>query len=275
MSGQNIKIYHVDAFATTLFRGNPAAVCVSGEALSKELMQNIAREMNLSETAFVSNGVNMGSFEIRWFTPKCEVDLCGHATMSAAKVLYEFYNVSQDWLSFDSKSGTLRTFKYGDEIMLDFPIDEVEADIICHTELLQTLGLKSYIRAAIGRKTRKLIIHIADAEQIPLLKPDFIKLAAGSFDTDVKGIGITARGIGKYDIISRYFNPWAGVNEDPVTGSVHTLLADYWSKILSKKSLLCYQASERGGEIRIKLAGNNRVELWGKAVIVTAGELFI
>jgi PhzF family phenazine biosynthesis protein len=159
--------------------------------------------------------------------------------------------------------------------MLDFPIDEVERYIVCPDELLAALGLNSYIRAAIGRKTRKLIVHLEDAENIPLLKPDFAKLAEVTFETVVKGVGITAQGIGKYDIIGRYFNPWAGVNEDPVTGSVHTLLADYWSKLLNKTELLAYQASERGGEIRIKLTDNQRVELWGKAALVTAGELFI
>jgi PhzF family phenazine biosynthesis protein len=274
MKPNSIKIYNVDAFTSIPFRGNAAAVCIYEDNLSKELMQNIAREMNLSETAFVTAKTN-GSYDIRWFTPKCEVDLCGHATMAAAKVLYEFYNAPQDWLSFGSRSGVIRTFRSGDDIMLDFPVDEVEADIICPSELLEAIGLNHYIRAVIGRKTRKLIIHIEDAGQIPTLKPDFVKLAAVSFDTVVKGVGITAKGTGKYDILVRYFNPWAGVDEDPVTGSVHTLLADYWSKILNKSELLSYQASERGGEIRIRIADNNRVELWGKAVVVTAGELFI
>jgi PhzF family phenazine biosynthesis protein len=275
VSQEKIRIYHVDAFSAAPFGGNPAAVCVSEEALPKELMQNIAGEMNLSETAFVTAYADKRLYEIRWFTPKCEVDLCGHATMAAAKVLYEFYHVSQDWLRFESRSGSLRTFRNGNEIMLDFPIDEVERYIVCPDELLAALGLNSYIRAAIGRKTRKLIVHLEDAENIPLLKPDFAKLAEVTFETVVKGVGITAQGIGKYDIIGRYFNPWAGVNEDPVTGSVHTLLADYWSKLLNKTELLAYQASERGGEIRIKLTDNQRVELWGKAALVTAGELFI
>lgn len=274
MRSQNIKIYHVDAFAAAPFAGNPAAVCISEGALPIALMQDIAREMNLSETAFVTACVDKEGYEIRWFTPKCEIDLCGHATMAAAKVLYQYHNVPQNWLCFNSRSGILRTLLQGEEIMLDFPLDEVDDEITCPMELLQAIGLKSYVRVVIGRKTRKLVIHIEDAEEIPMLKPDFGKLAAVSFDTVVKGVGVTAKGT-DYDIISRYFNPWAGVNEDPVTGSVHTLLANYWSSLLNKRELLAYQASERGGEIKIRLVESNRVELWGKAVIVTAGELMI
>lgn len=274
MGSQNIKIYHVDAFAAAPFGGNPAAVCISEAVLPKALMQDIAREMNLSETAFVTPCAGQEGYEIRWFTPKCEIDLCGHATMAAAKVLYRYHNTPQDWLCFNSRSGILRTIQQGEEIMLDFPMDEVEAETACSKELLQAIGLNSYVRAVIGRKTRKLVIHIEDAEEIPMLKPDFGKLAAVSFDTVIKGVGVTAKGA-DYDIISRYFNPWAGVNEDPVTGSVHTLLANYWGSLLNKKELLAYQASERGGEIRIRLADSNRIELWGKAVIVTAGELMI
>jgi PhzF family phenazine biosynthesis protein len=271
----NIKIYHVDAFTESPFGGNPAVVCIAEGPMEELQMQSIAREMNLSETAFVNFCYDKERYEIRWFTPRLEVDLCGHATMAAAKVLYDRVHVKTDCLVFNSRSGELRTFRQGDEIMLDFPLDELEQEISCSAELLEAIGIRRYVKAFIGRKTRKLVIHIEESEQVQLIKPDFAKLAALSFDTVVKGIGITAKGTGKYDIIGRYFNPWAGVNEDPVTGSVHTLLADYWSKLLNKNELIAYQASERGGEMRIRLADSGRVELWGKAVIVTAGELLI
>lgn len=268
------KIFHVDSFTDIPFRGNPAGVCILEKPICDEQMQNIAREMCLSETAFVSSD-SVGSFEIRWFTPKFEVDLCGHATMAAAKILYDFYNIKEDWIAFNSKSGVIRTFRNKDEIMLDFPIDEVEREVDCSPELLQALGIKTYKKAVIGKNTRKLIIHLEDFEEVQIVMPNSKKLMEIGFDTVVKGIGVTSDGYGKYDFITRYFNPWAGVDEDPVTGSVHTLLASYWSKILNKNELLSYQASERGGEIRIKLADNKRVELWGKAVVVAVGDMLI
>ncbi len=271
----NIKIYHLDAFTARPFMGNPAAICVSRVPLEEKLMQNISGEINLSETAFVVPAAGSGHYTIRWFTSLCEVDLCGHATLAAAKVLYDFYEKDREKLCFSSRSGALITQRCGSAIMLDFPIDEAEEIVGCTPQLLAALGIEHYKRAFIGKRTRKLVLHIESEEEVRRLKPDFAKLAALCFDEPVKGLGITAKGSGSYDIVVRYFNPWAGVNEDPVTGSVHTLLMDYWGKLLQKEELLSYQASARGGEIRLKRAANQRVELWGEAVLLSAGDLYL
>lgn len=272
---KGIRLYHVDAFTGEPFKGNPAVVCVMDSLEDAELMQNIAREMNVSETAFISPAGSEGCYSIRWFTPRVEMDLCGHATMAAAKVLYDVYGVKQDYLVFNGRVVEISTLKQEDFIKLDFAADDIEAEMQCSPELMKALGLNSYVRAIVGKNTRKLVIQVEDVETVLSLKPDFARLGAISFDTAIKGIGVTTKGTCDYDIITRYFNPWAGVNEDPVTGSVHTLLATYWSEILCKRELRAYQASERGGEMLIKLLGNGRLEMLGKAIIVAAGELYI
>lgn len=275
MNIHNIKIYHLDAFTASPFMGNPAAICVSEAPLEGKLMQNISGEINLSETAFVVPAEGSGHYSIRWFTPLCEVDLCGHATLAAAKVLYDFYEKDREKLRFSSRSGELSAWKKGSAIMLDFPIDQPRETGCCTPALLAALGIKSCIRAFMGKRTGKLVLHLDSEEAVRDLKPDFAKLAALKFDEKVKGVGVTAGRSGKYDMIVRYFNPWAGVNEDPVTGSVHTLLADYWGELLGKEELLSYQASARGGEIRLKRTADHRVELWGEAVLFSAGELYV
>lgn len=274
-SEKNIKFYHVDAFTEDIFKGNTAVVCVMGNLKDTTLMQNIAKEMNVSETAFICYADKEGFYDIRWFTPAVEMDLCGHATMAAAKVLYDIYGVKQDNLVFKGRSGELGALRQGNLIKLDFAADEIESEIECSRSLMKALGLDGYVKAVVGKNTRKLVIHVEKAETVLALKPDFTLLRETCFDTVVKGVGVTAKGIGGYDIMTRYFNPWAGVNEDPVTGSVHTLLATYWSEILCKKELRAYQASKRGGEMLIKLLDNGRLDMWGKAIVVSAGELYI
>lgn len=274
-----IKIYQVDAFTSEAFKGNPAAVCILENDISDELMKNIAQEMNLSETAFVKHlkNSNIGKgnlFSLRWFTPEVEVDLCGHATIATSKVLFDEFNIKEQYIKYETKSGLLTAKKKDEKISLDFPIDKA-LDFNLTQDILDAMGIRSYSKAIIGEKTRKLVIEVKDKENIINLKPNFEILKSLKFKSDVKGIGVTCRGNEKYDFISRYFNPWAGINEDPVTGSVHTLLANYWSNKLNKMDMNAYQASNRSGEISLKLLENDRVRLSGEAVIVLRGELYL
>ena len=276
---KKFKIYQVDAFTGEAFKGNPAAICVLEDDISDELMKNIAMEMNLSETAFVKplenkNISNCKLFSLRWFTPVVEVDLCGHATIATSKVLFDEFNIKTNEIRYQTKSGILISRKEADKISLDFPIDyclefEVTEDI------LTAMGITSYVNAIIGKNTRKLIIELNSEDEVINLKPNFHKLNLLEFSTIVKGIGVTCKGSEKYDFISRYFNPWGGVNEDPVTGAAHTLLAKYWSNKLNKDKMLAYQNSDRGGEISIELLENNRIKLSGEAIIVLKGELYL
>lgn len=274
-----IKIYQVDAFTSEAFKGNPAAVCILENDISDELMKNIAQEMNLSETAFVKplKNLNIGKgnlFSLRWFTPEVEVDLCGHATIATSKVLFDEFNIKEQYIKYETKSGLLTAKKKDEKISLDFPIDKA-LDFNLTQDILDAMGIRSYSKAIIGEKTRKLVIEVKDKENIINLKPNFEILKSLKFKSDVKGIGVTCRGNEKYDFISRYFNPWDGINEDPVTGSVHTLLANYWSNKLNKMDMNAYQASNRSGEISLKLLENDRVKLSGEAVIVLRGELYL
>ena len=274
-----IKIYQVDAFTSEAFKGNPAAVCILENDISDELMKNIAQEMNLSETAFVkplkNSNIGKGNlFSLRWFTPEVEVDLCGHATIATSKVLFDEFNIKEQYIKYETKSGLLTAKKKDEKISLDFPIDKA-LDFNLTQDILDAMGIRSYSKAIIGEKTRKLVIEVKDKENIINLKPNFEILKSLKFKSDVKGIGVTCRGNEKYDFISRYFNPWAGINEDSVTGSVHTLLANYWSNKLNKMDMNAYQASNRSGEISLKLLENDRVRLSGEAVIVLRGELYL
>ncbi|ASW43945.1 phenazine biosynthesis protein PhzF [Clostridium isatidis] len=272
-----IKIYQVDAFTDEVFKGNPAGVCILEEELNEELMKNIAQEMNLSETAFVRpiDTDDIGScslFSLRWFTPEVEVDLCGHGTIAASKVLFEEYNFKAKEIKYETKSGFLRAKKEGSKISLDFPIDKA-LDYKLDKEFPYALGLKEFKKIIIGEKTKKAVIEVESKEKIIKLRPDFEKLKLLNSDNSIKGIGVTCRDGEKYDFISRYFNPWGGVNEDPVTGALHSLLASYWSSILNKREMIAYQASNRGGEILIELLEKDRVKLSGDSVIVLKGEI--
>lgn len=274
-----IKIYQVDSFTSKKFKGNPAAVCILEDDISDEVMKNIAREMNLSETAFVKplekdSVDNCNLFSLRWFTPEIEVDLCGHATIATSKVLFDEFDIKEQYIKYETKSGVLKSKKEDEKISLDFPIDN-PLDFNLTQDILEAMGIISYSNSIIGEKTRKLVIELKDKKEVVNLKPNFEMLKSLKFKSDIKGICVTCRGNEKYDFISRYFNPWAGINEDPVTGSVHILLANYWSNKLNKIEMNAYQVSNRGGEISLKLLENDRVRLSGEAVIVLKGELYL
>ena len=254
----------VDAFAAERFHGNPAAVCLLDSPPSVEWMQAVAAEMNLSETAFVvSRGDGWG---LRWFTPTVEVALCGHATLASAHVLWDRGLVTDDQaIRFHTeRSGVLVCERQGDRIAMDFPASPVTA-LPAPAGLAKMLGVEP---VWVGRSEFDLLCELADAVAVRELRPDLAALATLPF----RGVIVTARGEEGFDCVSRFFAPGVGVPEDPVTGSVHCALAPYWAARLGRTELRGWQASRRGGEVRMTLAGD-RVWLGGTAVTVWQGEL--
>ncbi len=259
------KIYQVDAFASELFTGNPAAVCVLESPMDEKTMQNIAMENNLAETAFVTKRGK--DYQIRWFTPEVEVDLCGHATLAAAFVLFEEYGHESDLINlYSERSGILRVKKEENgELTLDFPAD-----------ILQPVGLMENIISALGStptevykgKTDYLLVYEKEAD-ISAIEPNFFLLDK----VDARGVIVTAPGK-EVDFVSRFFAPKCGVPEDPVTGSAHTTLTPYWSKKLGKSDLLARQLSKRGGNLRCRLQ-NDRVFISGRAIPYLRGEIIL
>lgn len=259
------KIYQIDAFTDTVFGGNPAAVCILQKWLSDELMQNIAAENNLAETAFaVPNG---DSYELRWFTPELEVDLCGHATLATAFTLFQYYGNTNNTIRFLSpRSGELLVYRNADESMtMDFPTDD----------LIPTPNQEA-IHKAIGKvpmktfkgKTDYLLIFESQ-QDIEALRPNFHLLD----QLDCRGVIVSAPGT-EVDFVSRFFAPQCGIPEDPVTGSAHTTLTPYWSTQLNKTRLTAKQLSQRGGSLICEYLGN-RVKISGKAVCYLIGEIEI
>lgn len=271
-----MKVYQVDAFTDKVFKGNPAAVCILDREIDEKIMQRVAMEMNLSETAFISKkNKKDNEYGIRWFTPTKEVSLCGHATLAASEILFNQLNIPYDEVVFSSKSGELKAYKDAKGIRLDFPSDgAMEASAKEYIDLLKAMGISKYENIIIGKNTKKLVVHLGCQKEVLEINPNFEQMKRLNISS-IKGVGVTAESEYSHDFISRYFNPWAGVNEDPVTGSVHTLLATYWSEILNKDELRAYQASKRGGEIILRLQKNNRLALIGKAKTILKGELYI
>ncbi len=259
-----LKIYQVDAFASEVFKGNPAAVCLPDKWPADDLMQSIAAENNLSETVFA---VRAGQrFEIRWFTPRMEVELCGHATLAAAHVLFEHHGYLPDLVEFYSgHSGRLTVERSGDSLTLDFPVDQLE-EIKIPGDTREALR-KSPLKAFRG-KSDFMFIFASQAE-IEEIAPDFDKLLR----MDCRGVIVTAMGL-DVDFVSRFFAPRAGIKEDPVTGSAHTTLTPYWARVLGKKKLFARQLSERGGELVCEILGE-RVKISGKAVTYMEGEIMV
>lgn len=256
-------IYQVDAFTQEPFKGNPAAVCSLMAPRSEEWMQNVAIEMNLSETAFFAMKKN-GHFSLRWFTPGGEVDLCGHATLATAHIIWQSQLLREDEpIRFDTLSGTLTARKSGDKIELDFP-DESPQEGDIPDELLEMLGIAPVWT---GKNRMDYLIEFPDAEMVLNFEPDFRALSK----IETRGLIVTARSDnGKADFISRFFAPAFGVDEDPVTGSAHCCLGPFWAKKLNKKVLIAYQASPRGGYVEVEPL-DKRVLLRGHAVTVMQG----
>jgi PhzF family phenazine biosynthesis protein len=258
-----IKIYQVDAFAENVFSGNPAAICPLQEWLPDALMQNIAMENNLAETAFYVK--EKDGFRIRWFTPTVEVDLCGHATLATAFVLYTYENYQGDKVVFNSCSGPLTVTKSGDTLTLNFPMDTLE-EVSPVKELEEGLGLKP-LKTFKGKTDYMLVFENED--EIKKMKPDFKTVGK----VKARGIIVTAKG-DQVDFVSRFFGPQSGMDEDPATGSAHTTLTPYWAKVLNKTEFSALQLSHRLGKLNCKLVGK-RVEISGKARTFLIGKILL
>jgi PhzF family phenazine biosynthesis protein len=258
------SIVQVDAFTATPFAGNPAAVCVLPEPRGDRWMQNVAREMNLSETAFLSRQDD--GFNLRWFTPVIEVDLCGHATLASAHVLWETGHLKPgEQARFHTRSGLLLAERKGEWIEMDFPAKAEEATS-APPGLLQALGVTAVY---VGKNQFDYLVEVESEEMLRGMQPDFSLLLT----VEARGVIVTSRASTQgYDFVSRFFAPLVGVNEDPVTGSAHCCLAPYWCSKFGKDQLVGYQASQRGGVVRVRVSGD-RVYLGGQAVTVLRGEL--
>ena len=267
-----IRIVYVDAFTDRPFAGNPAAVCVLREASahhsehpSEQWMRNVAREMNLSETAFLVP--YDGGYNLRWFTPAVEVDLCGHATVASAHVLWQDGHLPKGRQArFHTRSGLLTADRRGDWIELDFPA-KIALPAESPAELLPALGIPK--AKFVGKNAFDYLVEVDSEETLRALSPDHTTLRK----VPVRGVIVTARSSSpEFDFVSRFFAPGSGIDEDPVTGSAHTTLGPYWAGILDKSEFTAFQASPRGGVVRVRVNGG-RVLLGGQAVTVMTGEL--
>lgn len=256
-------IYQVDAFTDKPFGGNPAGVCPLEKWLSDELMQKIALENNQAETAFfIREGVN---FHIRWFTPAVEVDLCGHATLAAAHVLFNHLNHHGEQVIFNSRSGELIVTRKENMLTLNFPRDTYsEVNVSSH---INSCFTGKPVKAYKGKTDYMLVFE--NEEQVRNEKPDLVQLNK----LDARGVIITAKG-NEVDFVSRFFAPQSGINEDPVTGSAHTTLTPYWSETLGKNELVALQVSPRQGKLWCKNLGD-RIEISGKAVTYMEGTIYL
>ena len=276
---EGIPLYQVDAFTNEVFRGNPAAVCLLDDHYEDDVFQSIAAEMNLSETAFLRSIANKPfkdsqRFSLRWFTPTTEVPLCGHATLATAAVLFYDVGVSAREIAFETKSGELSAKQEKNGILLDFPSDDV-VSVEPNQELLSAIGVRDFESAHLSTATQSLLLRLQDERRLLDLQPDFGRMTAIPTSENITGVIVTSPGHPPYDFISRFFAPWLGVNEDPVTGVAHTVLGPYWSHILQKEEMRAYQASPRGGELRVRIPSSDRVELVGNAIIVLKGCLYL
>ncbi len=259
----NLTIYQVDAFTKDVFRGNPAAIIPLENWLETELMQKIAVENNLSETAFFVK--NDDVYEIRWFTPTYEIDLCGHATLASAFVIFEILKTETEIVNFHShKSGSLTVEKKEDLLILDFPSRPV-SPVEIPEGLIEAIGKepKEVLKA------RDYFLVYETEQEVLEIKPNFSKL----LEIDAHGFIVTAKGE-NLDFVSRFFAPEVGVFEDPVTGSAHCNLIPFWAERLGKTELFAKQISARGGELFCKLVGD-RVKIGGNAVLYLKGEIYV
>jgi PhzF family phenazine biosynthesis protein len=259
-----VPIIQVDAFTDRAFAGNPAAVCLLDGPRDERWMQNVAREMNVSETAFLS--LRSDGYDLRWFTPEAEVDLCGHATLASAHVLWEEEILDkQETARFHTRSGLLAATRKDGWIVMDFPA-EPQKPALAPPALTSALGATPVY---LGKNRFDYLVELESEEALRNLRPDLALLKT----LPVRGMIVTSPSDSKdYDFVSRFFAPSVGINEDPVTGSAHCCLGPYWQKRLKKDSFTAYQASARGGIIRVSVQGD-RVMLGGQAVTVLRGEL--
>lgn len=275
-----IDLVVVDAFTDRPFAGNPAAVCLLDAPADAEWMQQVAREMNLSETAFLVRRDAEGSFDLRWFTPALEVDLCGHATLGSAYVLFtDGLAGDTEVLRFHTKSGVLEARRHSGEqdgaggIVLDFPAEPAIVDSP-PPNLLDGLGVSADVARFVGRNRMDWLVELPDAAAVRAIQPDLAKIRT----LGERGVMVTARADDRtppgHDFVSRYFAPTFGVDEDPVTGSAHCALGPFWAERIGKGDVRGYQASARGGSVRV-LDQGDRVALIGRAVITLRSRLVV
>lgn len=260
---KTLPVWLVDAFSDANFAGNPAAVCALEQWLPDAQLQQMAQQHNQSETAFFIPA--KGGFELRWFTTRNEVNLCGHATLATAHVIFTHLDYPDARIHFDTASGRLTVSREGDWLTLDFPVGQTEEQTP-PSEMLSALGITSYRHA---RKGRAWLIELENREQVEAVKPNIDAMIPGEHK-----VTITAKGTGDYDFVSRFFSPGEAVWEDPVTGSAHTMLIPYWSEKLGKTRMLARQVSSRGGDMRCELQGN-RVLMSGKATTWMQGNILL
>jgi len=256
-----LTLYQIDAFTDTLFKGNPAAVIPLEEWIEEDLMQDLAQENNLAETVFfVPRG---DAYEIRWFTPAAEINLCGHATLASAYTLYNILGYNKPGITFHSKSGPLRISRNGDLISLDFPSWKPELFTEYPAELQQALGIKEIVAVY---KNRDLLVELNNETDVQNADPDFTLIKKTGYKIIITAPGKTV------DFVSRFFAPTFGVDEDPVTGSAHSQLIPFWSEKLGKTKMEARQLSKRGGQLQVEQKGG-RVMMGGKCVFYMKGEI--
>ncbi|XP_045883136.1 phenazine biosynthesis-like domain-containing protein [Meles meles] len=284
-----LPVFVVDAFTAKAFCGNPAAVCLLENKLDEDMHQKIAREMNLSETAFIrklhptDNFTQSSCFGLRWFTPASEVPLCGHATLASAAVLFNKIKNVNNILTFVTLSGELKARRAEDSIILDLPLYPAHPQDFQEVEdLIKTaIGDTRVQDIRYSPDTRKLLVRLSDTYKrsfLENLKVNTQDLPQVENTGKVKGLILTLKGepggqIQAFDFYSRYFAPWVGVAEDPVTGSAHAVLSSYWSEQLGKKDMHAFQCSRRGGELEISLRSDGRVDIRGGTAVVLEGTL--
>ncbi|EPJ44589.1 MAG: hypothetical protein OFPI_39620 [Osedax symbiont Rs2] len=262
----SIPLYHVNAFSSDAFGGNPAAVCILTQARTDDWMLSVAAQMNLSETAFVFDDGQ--SLSLRWFTPEREVELCGHATLASAHALWHYGYVAQGQkIVFQSRAGVLTAEQQLGLIQLDFPATAPKP-VNAPAKLVEMLAISPIYTGKFGAK---YLFEVETEQQLLAIKPNMTELLT----LPERGVSVTcADSSGQYDFISRYFAPWVGIDEDPVNGSSHCALTPYWSQRLAKTNLTARQASVRGGDLSLQLVGG-RVKISGAAVTVLAGQLLV
>jgi len=271
MEDHRMRAFIVDSFTDTPFKGNPAGVCITDSQLGDARMLQIAQELNLSETAFLSPLQSGDAFSIRFFSPKMEIALCGHATLASAKVIFSIHKLNEVHF-INIQNLTLSAKELNDRIVMTFPVYGTRpAD--APPALLAALGVKVIKNSVYNEETKILLLEIADTEELAGLHPDFAALQRSH--NSINGVLVTAPSERDgYDFHSRYFWPWSGTNEDPVTGGTHTFLAKYWALRLGKTRMKSFQSSKRTGFMEVELIGD-KLLIQGQAVIVFEGRLAI
>jgi PhzF family phenazine biosynthesis protein len=269
---KSIQTYIVDSFTDIPFKGNPAGVCLLDQALSENEMQSIATELGLSETAFVIKESRI-SYAIRYFSPKMEIPLCGHATLASAKVILDQSSDISEIGFTTIEDVDLSVRKEGEVLEMIFPVYETEP-IEVPQAMLDALGIDEIINSEFSKDTNIILIQIEDSTSLRGIQPDFVQLEK-SYD-NIDGVAVTALSKDTdYDFESRFFWPWCGTDEDPVTGATHTFLSLYWSKLLDKQKMRALQCSERSGYMDLELNGTNKLMIRSQAQIMLKGSFMI